>query len=181
MCTAHVCISVSCRQTGHNYTHVCVWVFVCVCVWEWVRALVLGVVWICRRPAYRSPWPHEGRYGGWGLGPADMTAQFKEMEQEMQAESEQSCLYIHLGWAWETLQPPCTRLWLQAGRQVDLQVLHSALAPCYPRICDLKKVTISHAFQWELSVDGSQSVVWSFIVKCMKISQASLSKMLKKW
>ncbi|XP_049927757.1 cadherin-1-like [Epinephelus moara] len=34
--------------------------------------------------AYRSPWAHEGRYGGWGLGAADMTAQFKEMEQEMQ-------------------------------------------------------------------------------------------------
>ncbi|KAK1905893.1 Sterile alpha motif domain containing protein 3 [Dissostichus eleginoides] len=47
--------------------------------------------------AYRSPWAHEGRYGGWGLGAADMTAQFKEMEQEMQAEGEQSCLYTHLG------------------------------------------------------------------------------------
>lgn len=64
---------------------------------ECVRALVTGVAWICRRAAYRSPLAHEGQHGGWGLGAADMTARFKEMEKEMQAESEQSGLYIHLG------------------------------------------------------------------------------------
>ena len=55
-----------------------------------------------------------------------MTAQFKEMEQEMEAESEQSGLYIHLGQAWENPAAPCVCL-LQAGRQVDLQVLYIAL------------------------------------------------------
>lgn len=49
-----------------------------------------------------------------------MTAQFKEMEREMQAQSEQSSLYIHLG-----LSPPSPAS-LQAGRRVALQVLHSA-------------------------------------------------------
>lgn len=97
----------------------------CVCV----RALVQYVVWICRRPAYRSPWAHEGRYGGWGLGAADMTAQFKEMEQEMQWEGEHRSLYAHLGWAWENSAAPlspCPRLWLKMGSQVELQVLLSA-------------------------------------------------------
>ena len=79
------------------HMYISVYVNVCVCVCVCVCALVPGVVWICRRPAYRSPWAHEGQNGGWGLGAADMTAQFKEMEQEMQAGSKQSGLYIHLG------------------------------------------------------------------------------------
>lgn len=62
-----------------------------------VFALVLYDVRICRRPAYHSSWAHEGRYGGWGLGAADMTAQFKEIEREMQSEREHWSLYIHLG------------------------------------------------------------------------------------
>lgn len=41
-----------------------------------------------------------------------MSAQFKEMEREMQAQSKQSSLYIHLG-----LSPPSPSS-LQAGRQV---------------------------------------------------------------
>lgn len=95
--------------------------FVCVCVYA---------VWICRRPAYHSLWAHEGRYGGWGLGAADMTAQFKEIGQEMQWEGEHSSLYTHLGQAWENSTPPspsCPRLWSQAKKQVDLQVLCGVL------------------------------------------------------
>lgn len=146
MNTAHACISVSSGQPGHT----CVCICVCLLVYVCVHAQVLSAVWICRRPAYRSPWAHEGPYGGRGLGAADMTAQFKEMEQEMQAESEQSCLYIHLGWAWENSTAPRPSLWSQAGSQVDLQVLHSAQNQWSVE----KKFTMSRVFHWELSVDG---------------------------
>lgn len=74
-----------------------------------VSALVLYAVRICRRPAYHSLWAHEGRYGGWGLGAADTTAQFKEIQREMQLESEHCSFYIHLGGAWENspaIPPP---------------------------------------------------------------------------
>lgn len=58
--------------------------------------------WICRRPVYRSPRTRGGR----GPGAADMTAQFKEIEEEMQAEGEQSRLYVLLGRAWENSAAP---------------------------------------------------------------------------
>lgn len=106
---------VLCRQKAQNlHPPVCVF--------------VLYAVWICRRPAYRSLWAHEGRHGGWGLGAADMAARFKEIAQEMQWEGEHSSHYAHLGWAWENSaapSPPCPRLWLQTRKQVDLQVLRS--------------------------------------------------------
>ena len=95
-------VSTSPVGTQGTTTFACVYINVCVCV----CVLVPSVVWICRRPAYHSPWAHEGQYGGWGLGAADMTAQFKEMEQEMQAGSKQSGLYIHLGRAWENSAAP---------------------------------------------------------------------------
>lgn len=63
---------------------------------------------------------------GGGVRAADTTAQFKEMEQEMWADSEQSSLYVYLSWAWENSGQSRLCLFFQAGRQVYVQVLHSA-------------------------------------------------------
>lgn len=64
-----------------------------------------------------------------GLGAADMMAQFKEMEQEMQVESKQSSLYIHLSQAWEKSAGPMSPPVLAGRHTVDLQVLWRAAQP----------------------------------------------------
>lgn len=81
---------------------------------------------------------------------------------------------------WPSLGKLCSprlRLWLQAGRQVDLQVLHSAApAPWYARICDLlKKKTEQYPVYFNESrglMDGTECSVGD----CVKISQVGLSE-----
>lgn len=93
----------------------------------------------------------------WGRGvrAADTTAQFKEMEQEMWADSEQSSLYVYLSWAWENSGQSRLCLFFQAGRQVYVQVLHSATQAL---VCNVFaggwQWTMCHISQWQLSADG---------------------------
>lgn len=91
-----------------------------------------------------------------------MTAQFKEMEQEMQAESEQSDLYIHLGWAWENSAVPRVRLWLQAGRQVDLQVLHRLRDMPESVICEKTRQYPMYFNESSGLTDGTECRMWKY-------------------
>ena len=143
LCSAHACIRVHCRRTGHNhfcsYVYKCVCKCVCVCVCVCV-CISPGCCVDLSAPSLSLPvgtWRAE-----WWLGAGscwhDRTVQ-RDGAGDAGGQQTERPLYS----PWLSLGKLCNprlRLWLQAGRQVDLQVLHSvAPAPWYTRICDLLK------------------------------------------
>lgn len=89
-----------------------------VCVCTYVR---LCAATICQHSVYHSP----RTCGGWGfLELLTSAGSSKRLSSEMQAESEQSCLYIYLQPGLGKVSDPAQ---LAHGEsQVDLQVMHSA-------------------------------------------------------